>query len=312
MSAPTPIAFDGEYDALYNERDPQIRQGDVFQFFTGPGPRPRSGDDWAAYFGVAVTANCDLVHGKHAGVLSYAPVVPVNVYASLIALPRVMERLRRQAEASLQDILPVGGNWPTLDRLLEMVGLGETVENIRRVLPASDDTDAVVKCVGKVAACAPWRRNVERATATTHDEVFSIAADVLARLRDAEGSRKKPSRSDLLRSELRNNLLKQLPGDALFLSKVSQSDAEGYIAYLRLIREISVSRIATSPVMESRMGEEVVARRIGRLSTLYVHRLLQQMASVFTDIGLPSDYETHRDRTIDGLIHRWAERLSAS
>ena len=72
-------------------------------------------------------------------------------------------------------------------------------------------------------------------------------------------------------------VLPQLPGLA----------PELHVAFLRAMREVRDQDIATktSEVEPNR------AKRIGRLVPVLRYRLTQMLAQVFSDIGLPDDYE---------------------
>ena len=69
---------------------------------------------------------------------------------------------------------------------------------------------------------------------------------------------------------------------------------------LRLIRELPASAIAIDPVRE-RNDREVEAVRISRLGTPFRYRLTQQLAAVFSDIGLPSEFEMSRKDLLSEL-----------
>jgi hypothetical protein len=85
--------------------------------------------------------------------------------------------------------------------------------------------------------------------------------------------------------------MEKLPGDALFLSCVGPGHANGYVCYLRILREIRQHQIATKL---SQRSFEMIADRIARLRPPYVYRLTQQLADVFAAIALPKEYEDTR------------------
>jgi hypothetical protein len=292
--------FAGEFDSTFVDADDDIRQGDLLQLVTQAAD---DRDEWESHFGVIVTADCDLAFGKHGGVLSYVPIVPLDVYTRLIAVPRILDAEMTQAQARLAEALPGDEGWPTLGRLIELIALGESAETVVGLLPASDETEAVGKCVARIAAAAQARSSYDQSLAI-HDCV-AHADRLMTAVRAIEGHKPLPEGA-LVKKELRARLLKQLPGDCLFLGRLTGSDDKGYAAYLRLVREISHDAIARSAVEERRIAETVKARRIGRLQLIYLHRLAQQMAQVFTDIGLPTEYESHRDGALDATIDHWS------
>ena len=88
------------------------------------------------------------------------------------------------------------------------------------------------------------------------------------------------------------NVLSNLPGDAFFIGRIGKGLEIGYVVYLRHLREIRDSDIATSVPDLRRPG--IRARRIARLRSPYVYRLTEQLADVFASIGLPEEYERRR------------------
>jgi len=93
--------------------------------------------------------------------------------------------------------------------------------------------------------------------------------------------------------ELSSTLL-GLPGDAMFINSLAPDATEGYVAYLRRIHEVSDRNVA-------RTSQFVSADylRVGRLLPPYIYALTQQVGSVFGSIGLPPEYEDHRDQTAE-------------
>ena len=65
-----------------------IRQGDIFAW-TAAGQRA---SPWRL-FGVVITADCDLTHGKYGDVLSYCPIIPVLDFISLQWVPETRGKL---------------------------------------------------------------------------------------------------------------------------------------------------------------------------------------------------------------------------
>jgi hypothetical protein len=72
-----------------------------------------------------------------------------------------------------------------------------------------------------------------------------------------------------------------------------------------LLREIDHDRIARNAVDERRLGPTAQASRIGRLSLLYLHRLVQQLTRVFSDIGLPDEYTSWHEVSVAASVNSW-------
>ncbi|MEV6449035.1 hypothetical protein [Amycolatopsis sp. NPDC051716] len=145
------------------------------------------------------------------------------------------------------------------------------------------------------SAIVDTRRNYTLADAPDHsfNQIKVLAKDLDRILKP------KKSFPDRYSAEMHRRLTKSLAGDALFLGKISTEHDRGYTAVLRMIRELRQDRVSLTAVSERIKQNFYTARRMSRLSTLYTHRLVQQMSQVFTDIGLPVDYEAFRDSLIE-------------
>ena len=77
------------------------------------------------------------------------------------------------------------------------------------------------------------------------------------------------------------------PGDCMVLPELPSLVPGLHVAFLRAMREVRDRDIATktSEVAPNR------AKRIGRLAPVLRYRLTQMLAQVFSDIGLPDEYE---------------------
>lgn len=239
--------------------------------------------------------------------LSYVPVVPVPEYVRAILIPRLIETDLADSRAQLLEMIPATGGWPTYERLADMVELGEGIAAIEATLPGDGATTDVVLQLQRFDACLRAQRS-SLASATIGD-CIAVLTELRSAQRELDGH--KPLRIEGILKDLAGRLTKSLPGDALFIGMLSSMHSEGYIAYLRLIREITHGSIATSAVHERRMSEPPSARRIGRLDMVYQHRLAQQITRVFSDIGLPEPYEHHWSDVINQQTAAWAESINS-
>ncbi|WP_345624987.1 hypothetical protein [Rugosimonospora acidiphila] len=266
-----------------------IRQGDIFIFRDSP-----TGDDIWKKAGVIVTADCDIANDKHAGILSYVPIFPLRDYLAWRVMPKIADDRRKR---NLRQISELIGR---LERDLDIrPGLsGAAIEVLATVAGGlkdlqshlgsvtQKDSDALAAMIEEVSVCDRVR------TSSAYAEQFAMLATIYT-------SAKKKSAGEVLLSEIRARL-KNLPGDVFFISALSQEHTGGYIAYLRLIRETHLHQISTSYYYKD--GRSVVANRASRLRAPYVYRLTQQMADVFTSIGLPEEYEAARDCIFDSRL----------
>jgi len=85
----------------------------------------------------------------------------------------------------------------------------------------------------------------------------------------------------------------RLPGDSFFLRRLSAEEADGYVVYLRLIREVNKTAIALR--QPDLLDSATVAQRVGTPPYAYVYALTHQLVGVFAAIGLPAEYSTRKD-----------------
>jgi len=121
-------------------------------------------------------------------------------------------------------------------------------------------------------------------TFTEQSSAHNNAAFSLGRCKSVDDAGRRLS-SDI------ESFLTNLPGDALFLNSLSAEVSRGYVAYLRLLREIRDQQIALRAM---RRPYEITSERFARLKPPYVYHLTQKLAAVFSAIGLPTEYEDER------------------
>ncbi len=290
----------GEYNPNFEKSDPALRQGDVINFLQDMHLSPHDPQQWSSHLGVIVTADCDLAHRKHAGTLSYIPAVPTHIYSALIAFPRMAERIRNSTVKKLRASLPSTAGWPTFERILEMTLQGKSSEHIARFLPDHSEKAKLNQYVSILEHHERWRLSYD--AGKTWEELLAATKDLLAGRALANGANaKKVDPEKLLRVEMGNLLHSNPPGDVMFLTSPAHHFV-GFMAYLRLIREIPLTQIALSAYQEF-TEPNLIARRVGRLRTRYLHRLTQKMAAVFTDIGLPDEYDESRELILSNFIN---------
>lgn len=267
--------------AEITDADP-LRQGDVFRWLD-------PGDDPWRTFGIIVTADCDIVQEKHRGVLSYVPLLRLLDYLRLFYLPRRLGRAldrcfqetcdrahRLQSEYAAEFSEPLSE--AAIDGWLRREA-GEAIADDLGV-PIGPDRDAFVALVDL------WRSCYDALDQQGFEQQVKACVAFGARVSGDHGAAEQR-----LWRETQDHI-EQLPGDAFFVGSLGSSLADGYIAYLRLVREVRDTQIALKPADLSRT--DVLAQRISRLTSPYVYRLTQQLADVFAAIGLPAAYEANR------------------
>lgn len=298
----TTLARGGSQDEeLFAEHDPgvvnpdqAIRQGDVLQFLSAKADFPLDNEE---VLGFVVTANCDLAYGKNWNLITYVPAVPVDSYVKQFVIPKEIATQRTATERDIRKSVLSTGGPDHLDRAFEMIRLGYAPEDVGTLIPAGRARDDLAT---HIRALLALEKSVAEMSLCTHKEPFCRCLRAHCRRMDKVRPTKKGA-DELLRSSVRDRL-KRFPGDFLYVHRPSPLHSTGYVALLRLISSIHESLVSIRPMDETPASE---ARRVARLNTLFCHRIVQQMAQVFTDIGLPEDYETARDHQLMKISENW-------
>lgn len=250
--------MDSGYECLEQlESDSTLSQGDVIVW--------EKTQDFQSKAAVVVTADCDLDKGKHWGRITVVPLVPVGHYLEEVYLPKQLALLEEDlaklfAKAVHQALASVDP--PSGDALEPLVSL----DVLPPALSISDQ--------GKQAHAL-----LRHARGLSKSMTYAQALDEALRLRSPGVKALSPSRI--------GTFLEKPPGDCMVLPQLPGLVPGLHIAFLRAMREVRDGDIATktSEVAPNR------AKRIGRLVPVLRYRLTQMLAQVFSDIGLPDNYE---------------------
>lgn len=279
-------------ECIPRELSEPIRQGDVFRWVDDVSSNP-----WRR-FGVIITADCDVAHEKHRGILSYCPILTFLDFLGLFWIPDLMARGIEKHQRNLFQLIsrfrkkyrPEFSQNPDpslISGWVERRGAEGVAEDLS-VPPGPQRADLVerleiLKSLGDL--------NVSGS--------FSGQLRALARLKCGESSPEPEAVQDAT-EQIWNGLvgrIGRLPGDLFFLNSIGVGFSDGYMVYVRRIREIQVEAIAITPAQE-RSGEGVSAARISLLGAPYRYRLTQQLGAVFSDIGLPQEYQVNAKTTL--------------
>jgi hypothetical protein len=270
-----------------------LRQGDVLEWLGD------HTDPWRR-FAIVVTADCDLAHQKHAGLLACVPVLAHEDYLALFPLParlakakaKLLERavalIRGYQEANRPDF-PVAMSDDAIAGWIDAVEADEIAEQLR--VTEEKTARQLVDVVTAIKTCS-------RAASTggLDPQLDALTTAWLV----TQGKSTFEERRPALARELLDHL-GRLPGDAIFLHGLSPYLRTGYVAYLRAIVNVDEGTVARR--VPDLRDASAAAKRIARLTSPYVFHLSQALGQVFSAIGLPSRYETSRDAFI---AHRMA------
>ncbi|WP_330349092.1 hypothetical protein [Streptomyces sp. NBC_00582] len=284
-----------EHEPSSTSPDGPIRQGDVLEFLQ-PGDAFPFGA--GGTLGFVVTANCDLAYAKNWNLITYVPAIPVESYVKQFVLPKEIQAQRSDAEKAVRNFFSESRTSDPVDRAFEMLRLGYEPEAIATLVsPNGKKRENFITGVHRLLALEKTENEIERCS---HTETFCPCLRGHCKRLDATKSMKKAA-VDVLRSGVRERL-KRFPGDFLYVHKPSPHHAVGYVALLRLVSSVPDASVVVRPLEETPATQ---ARRVARLNTLFCHRVVQQMAQVFTDIGLPADYEAARETHLTMISENW-------
>jgi hypothetical protein len=264
-----------EYEADLGQTP--IRQGDVFRWESEHSERP-----WLQY-GVVVTADCDLAKTKTKGRLSYVPALTMEDYiwhfwrepkfaqTQKSHLMKFTTRVNRRLQ---QDDPQVEISEDAAIAWLQRLGADQFLDEIR----ITDNGQR-----------ANFKKIANELTLLS--KLLEAAEPDLILLKSCyaiKNPKADPDDVKALASEVQSSL-SSLPGDVFFLPHVSDRTDEGIFLMLRNITQCEISTIATRPD-EIKFGN-AKARRIGRIAAPFRYAITQNLARVFSDIGLPQAYE---------------------
>lgn len=251
--------MDSGYECLEQfESDGTLSQGDVIVW--------DETQDFQSKAAVVVTADCDLAKGKHWGRITIVPLVPVGHYMEEVYLPKQLALLEKDLTTlfakAVHQALDVNADLPSDDALESLVSL-DVLPTALSISDKGEHAHALLRYArGLTKSMAP-AQVLDEALRLLNPEVKALSA---SRIR---------------------TFLESPPGDCMVLPQFPGLVPGLHIAFLRAMREVRDGDIATktSEVAPNR------AKRIGRLVPVLRYRLTQMLAQVFSDIGLPGDYE---------------------
>lgn len=258
-----------ECSKIENSSSP-IQQGDILIF--------PDNDDGSKY-GIIVTGDCDIAQKKCRGVISYCNITTVKYFITHEFLKdnfieKELKKLEENITKRTCKLLKAEMSSTFFYNIINL-----STEKLHSLL--NDDGDLLKK--------------IDSYKEITEKKCFSFS-DYRSLLRlnnclnDAQLEEKVKKAKETLKSKLNN-----LPGDKFFITELpDQNDNYGYIVHLRIIDSIKQSDI------EDKFNKSVY--RIGHLTAPFLYRLTQQLGAVFSDIGLPSEYEKYRSNIADFLL----------
>jgi hypothetical protein len=249
-----------------------LRQGDVLEAVDPETPI------WQRYL-MVITADCDFAFDKHFGRVTCVPLLRADDYLLQFQIPKLRERLTRKPLSELLALIEAATSRRLTEYRLRQWIAEESAEEIADALGLTDgDREHAVLRLAMIQHADAEVPSLVGAIEQLTQAQIMISPTM--KIENARGRVQQPLQQAYTHP----------PGDALFLSAIGESYADGYFAYLRHIEQVPEGAIALGPTRTT-----VSHRRISRLQDRYTHALVQRFALVFMSIGLPTEYEEMRD-----------------
>lgn len=259
----------------------ELQQGDVVKF-------SKYDDLWNQY-GIIITADCDIDKGKHKNVFSFCPFIDLDHYlfkfflSNLISTERVIVLIKKEIDKSLKINIDVKNipNWLAaqgVDGALKDLSLPN--KNLKLI--------SLLNLLNKV-----YTENI------SIDLYLEYANIVLAK---SDKEKEEKSIKDCFK-----NHICSLPGDLFYFNYLQCNDKIGYIVNLRRIGMLDKTQICTN--VSNYEKEKHLVMRIARMSSPFRYSLTQKVAQMFSDIGLPNEYEEDRKNAVELLLLNLRRRV---
>jgi hypothetical protein len=235
-----------------------LSQGDIILW--------RDGKASFEKLGVVVTADCDLVRNKHWGRVSVVPVLSIDKYFSDLFIPSQLATLEgkliEQFKQHIKCALKKDGEEPDDSTISSLIGLDVLPEIIiSNGNENLQDLHKAIRVSQGLSKCDDIRETYDKVLKNVTPKVSSI--------------------------DKISSFLSSPPGDCMILPPFSGLESVPQVAYIRMLREINETNIT----LKNSDSSTEKGQRIGRLIPEIKYRLTQMLAQVFSDIGLPDEYE---------------------
>ncbi|WP_421178615.1 hypothetical protein [Aeromonas enteropelogenes] len=216
--------------------------------------------------GIVVTADCDLARNKHWGRVSVVPVLSIDKYFSDLFIPNqlgILEgKLIEKFKEHIKHAINENGEDPDKSLISSLIGLDALPEEIlTKGNGKLQELHEVIRESQDLSKCNDIMKTYEKALRNLNPKASSI--------------------------DRISSFLNSPPGDCMILPPFSGLESVPHVAYIRMLREIDETNIA----LKNSDSSTEKGQRIGRLMPEIKYRLTQMLAQVFSDIGLPEEYE---------------------
>lgn len=243
----------------------------------------------SAKYGIVVTGECDIAQRKFSNIFSYVELLPVSEFTWKYIIHPALESLAEEIADLFFDKLHAAPDFKDVDpSIIHALLLGDTP-----FPPVQDQTLAQFH----QDAIAARHEIAQLKSNTSALPSARVQLENLYKLAKALQCRTRCHTIQSVYEKLRTD-----PGDQFYVGPLPQ-ELEPHIASLRVLREIHKNHVVTKPSELSALpAGQKFAKPLCRLTAPYRYRLTQKLAAVFSDIGLPGEFETHRSATLKTML----------
>jgi len=264
----------------------EFRQGDILRIEEG------STEDPPSELGIIINADCDLVHGKHDGVIAYLPVYPFEQYVARFWAPKYVAEISRRTSATIKSICKLRPK--EIDDLVLWLRSGSWIE----IYPKLSGNGGLKKRQEE-----NLRDALEVLAVCSNPEHDSYDTFVWHCHRDSEPEK-------YIRRQI-GRAYREMGDGHLFISEIVGNDGIGFVIRMRRIYTIDVEYCFSSEPrrLVSTGGNHVTAVRFARLAPPFRFKFAQLFAYQFSKIGLPDEAIELNELAVDHMSQTVLEQL---
>jgi hypothetical protein len=251
-----------------------LRQGDVLEFIIKTSL-------WRKY-GIVITADCDIVHGKNSDVFSYCPIISINDYLSSVFI-RKQIRLEEILTRTKNLIDKANRNRSKKGVDIDIIYPWIMDRGIENALTDIDINSNKIKEL--ISFIYNYRKECD--SLSLYLKYKSIT----------DKNFKKDEELKRIKSKFKS-FISSLPGDLFYINYIHGLKDFGYVVNLRIIGNF----VKEDVNIGNNNDDKTILKRIARMIPPFNYRLTQKLAQMFSDIGLPKEYEEDRNNTIEMLF----------